>query len=81
MVADRKFDTIALSSAEVVTVYAEGHAVMYVNDVADLPSRRAIPVEGDTRRGVPHDIVLEYADLRLLGTRGVRRVAITFVWQ
>ncbi|MFC7249543.1 universal stress protein [Halomicroarcula sp. GCM10025324] len=62
-VVDRqKFDDPALSSAELATIYAEDHAVVSVNEVTQMADGRDIVVEGETRHGVPHETILEYAD-------------------
>jgi len=62
VVDERKFDDPALSSAELATIYAEDHASMTVADVASLAAEHDVIVEGDTRHGVPHEIILAYAE-------------------
>lgn len=61
-VVDRqKFDDPALSSAELATIYAEDHAVVSVAEVTAMATERDVEVMGDTRHGVPHEAILEYA--------------------
>ncbi|MFB6184336.1 MAG: universal stress protein [Haloarculaceae archaeon] len=62
VVDQRRFDDPALSSAELATIYARDHAVLCVSGVADMAAERDVHVEGDTRHGVPHDVILDYAD-------------------
>ena len=62
-VIDRqKFDDPALSSAELATIYAEDHATISVEAVAEMAAEAGVSVEGVTRHGVPHETILEYAD-------------------
>jgi nucleotide-binding universal stress UspA family protein len=62
-VVDRqRFGESALSSAELATIYAEDHAAACVAEVERMTEGRDISVEGDTRHGVPHEIIMEYAD-------------------
>lgn len=63
VVDQRKFNDPALSSAELATIYAEDHAVMTVADVASMATEYDVIVEGDTRHGVPHEIILDYAEM------------------
>jgi nucleotide-binding universal stress UspA family protein len=62
VVDERRFDDPALSSAELATIYAEDHAVLSVDEVIGMAADRPVTVEGDTRHGVPDEIILEYAD-------------------
>jgi nucleotide-binding universal stress UspA family protein len=62
VVDERRFDHPALSSAELATIYAEDHAAVCVREVTDMASERDIGVEGDTRHGIPHEVILDYAD-------------------
>lgn len=62
VVDERRFDDPALSSAELATIYAEDHAVMSVAEVIEMASERAVTVDGDTRHGIPHEVILTYAD-------------------
>jgi nucleotide-binding universal stress UspA family protein len=62
VVDERRFDDPALSSAELATIYAEDHASDFVTEVAELAAERGVSVERDTRHGVPHEVILEYAD-------------------
>jgi nucleotide-binding universal stress UspA family protein len=62
-VVDRnKFSEPALSAAELETIYAEDHAAMCVSDVADMAAEYDVPVEGDTRHGIPHEVILAVAE-------------------
>ncbi|WP_318568329.1 universal stress protein [Salinigranum marinum] len=62
-VVDRqRFGESALSSAELATIYAEDHAAACVAEVERMTEGRDISVEGDTRHGVPHEVIMEYAD-------------------
>lgn len=62
-VVDRqRFGESALSSAELATIYAEDHAAACVAEVERMTEGRDVSVEGDTRHGVPHEIIMEYAD-------------------
>jgi nucleotide-binding universal stress UspA family protein len=62
VVDKRRFGDPALSSAELATIYAEDHAEMCVVDVVEMAAERPVTVEGDTRHGIPHEIILDYAD-------------------
>jgi nucleotide-binding universal stress UspA family protein len=57
----RRVDDTALSSAELATIYARDHAVMSVSEVSEMAARSDVTVRGDTRDGVPHEVILEYA--------------------
>ena len=62
VVDERRFDEPALSSAELATIYAEDHAAVCVTKVSEMAADTDVDVEGDTRHGVPHEVILEYAD-------------------
>lgn len=62
VVDERRFGEPALSSAELATIYAENHASMCVEEVAELAEETNVRVEGDIRHGIPHEVILEYAD-------------------
>jgi nucleotide-binding universal stress UspA family protein len=62
VVDERRFDDPALGSAELATIYAEDHAVLSVDEVIGMAGDRPVTVEGDTRHGVPDEIILAYAD-------------------
>lgn len=62
VVDQRRFEDPALSSAELATIYAEDHAAVCVDEVVDMAEERNVVVQGDTRHGVPHDVILEYAE-------------------
>jgi len=62
VVDERRFDEPALSSAELETIYAEDHASINVAEVTSMADERAVTVEGDTRHGIPHEVILDYAD-------------------
>lgn len=75
-VVDRqKFHDTALSSAELATIYAEDHAVVSVSEVTQMAADRDVDVRGDTRHGVPHEAILDYAtevaaDVVVVGEHG-----------
>ena len=58
----RRFDDPALSAAELATIYAEDHAVVSVREVTEMAEGRDVRIEGDTRHGIPHEVILDYAD-------------------
>lgn len=62
VVDGRRFDEPALSSKELATIYAEDHAAVTVTSVAEMAAESGVPVEGDIRHGVPHEVIVEYAD-------------------
>jgi nucleotide-binding universal stress UspA family protein len=62
VVDQRRFDEPALSSAELATIYAEEHADVCVTEVTEMARGRDVAVEGDARHGIPHELILEYAD-------------------
>lgn len=62
VVDQRRFDEPALSSAELETIYAEDHAMVCVTEVTEMAEESAVTVEGDTRHGIPHEVILDYAD-------------------
>jgi len=62
VVDQRRFDDPALSSAELATIYAEDHAVVSVAEVVEMADGRPVTVRGETRHGVPHEVILDYAD-------------------
>ena len=75
VVDQRKFNEPALSSAELATIYAEEHAVLCTKEVTEMAQERNIPVHGDVRHGLPHEVILEYAedveaDLIVIGEHG-----------
>ena len=75
VVVRRRFDDPALGSAELATIYAEDHAAVCVDGVVGMAEDRNVVVRGDTRHGVPHDVILEYAeevdaDVVVLGEHG-----------
>ena len=75
VVDQRRFDDPALSSAELATIYAGDHAAVCVREVTEMAEERDVRVEGDTRHGVPHEVILDYAeevdaDVILIGEHG-----------
>ena len=62
VVDERRLDDPALSSAELATIYAEDHAVISVDEVVEMAESRPVTVKGDTRHGIPDEIIVEYAD-------------------
>ena len=61
VVDERRFGDPALSSAELATIYAEDHAAVSVDEVIEMAEHRSVVVEGDTRHGTPHEVIVEYA--------------------
>jgi nucleotide-binding universal stress UspA family protein len=62
-VVDRqRFGESALSAAELATIYAEDHAAACVAEVERMTEGRDVSVEGDTRHGIPHEVIMTYAD-------------------
>ncbi|MFC7228598.1 universal stress protein [Salinirubellus salinus] len=75
VVDQRRFDDPALGAAELATIYAEDHAVLTVEEVTALAAGEAVAVDGDTRHGVPEEVILEYAaevdaDVIVVGEHG-----------
>lgn len=75
VVDQRRFDETALSAGELATIYAEDHAGMSLEEVAGMAAERGVDVEGDTRHGLPHEVILEYAaevdaDVVVVGEHG-----------
>jgi len=62
VVDERRFGDPALSSAELATIYAEDHATITVDEVTRMAEESDVDVEGDTQHGLPHEIILDYAD-------------------
>jgi nucleotide-binding universal stress UspA family protein len=62
VVDQRRFDDPALSSAELVTMYVEDEAALTLTEIAEMATRRDVAIEGDTRHGIPHEVILAYAD-------------------
>ena len=62
VVDQRRFDDPALSSAELATIYAEDHATLSVREVTGMADERDVRVEGVTRHGIPHEVIVDYAD-------------------
>jgi nucleotide-binding universal stress UspA family protein len=56
----RKYSEPTLSSAELMTIYAEEHAADCVSKVAEMAGER-VPVVGVTRHGLPETVIREYA--------------------
>jgi nucleotide-binding universal stress UspA family protein len=62
-VVDRRVvDEPGLSSAETVTIAVEDRGHDCVAEVSRTADRAGVAVEGVHRHGVPHEVVLEYAD-------------------
>jgi nucleotide-binding universal stress UspA family protein len=62
-VVDRRVhDEPGLSSTELVTMEVETHGHDCVAEVSRMAERAGVEVAGDFRHGVPHELVLEYAD-------------------
>ena len=71
----RRFNDPALSSAELATIYADDHAAMSVKEVTEMATEKDVTVEGDTRHGIPEEVILEYAeeigaDVIIIGEHG-----------
>ncbi|WP_435348855.1 universal stress protein [Haloarchaeobius sp. HRN-SO-5] len=62
VVDQRRFDDPALSSAELATIFADEHAAVCVEEVTKMAADTAVAVDGDIRHGVPHEVILDYAD-------------------
>lgn len=62
VVDNQRFNEPGLSTSELATIYAEDHATVSVAEVTDMAGQSAVTVEGDTRHGVPHEVILEYAE-------------------
>ncbi|AFK21550.1 universal stress protein (plasmid) [Haloferax mediterranei ATCC 33500] len=62
VVDQRRFDSPALSSAELATIYAEDNAALCVKEVAEMAEGSNVRVEGDSKHGIPHEVILDYAD-------------------
>ncbi|AXG06364.1 universal stress protein [Haloplanus rubicundus] len=62
VVDQRRFGDPALSSSELATIYAEDHAAVCVGEVTAMAEAHDVRVEGDTRHGIPHEVIREYAD-------------------
>jgi nucleotide-binding universal stress UspA family protein len=61
-VVDRRVvDEPGLSSAEAVTIEAEDHANEYIGDVCQRAEAEEVAASGETRHGIPHELILEYA--------------------
>jgi nucleotide-binding universal stress UspA family protein len=58
----RRCDQPALGAAELVTIYAEDEAATAVAEVREMAAGTGVVVEGDTRRGVPADVILDRAE-------------------
>ncbi|WP_254270999.1 universal stress protein [Haloarcula marina] len=61
VVDERRFNEPALSSTELATIFAEDHATMTIADVRELADGTGVNIEGDTRHGIPHEVILDYA--------------------
>ena len=59
VVDQRRFDEPALSSAELAKIYAEDHADMCVNEVQDMYDGNTVRIRGETRYGLPHEVILD----------------------
>ena len=75
VVDERRFNHPALSSAELATIYAEDHAAVCVREVTEMADQHDVLVDGDTRHGVPDEVILEYAnevdaDVIVIGEHG-----------
>jgi nucleotide-binding universal stress UspA family protein len=71
----RRFNDPALSSAELATIYADDHAAVSVNEVTEMAAEQDVAVEGETRHGIPEEVILEYAeeidaDVIIIGEHG-----------
>lgn len=75
VVDTRRVEEPALGSAALSTVYAEDNAQECVSGVVERASEVGVPVESVIRRGVPHEVILDYAaaidaDVIVLGAHG-----------
>lgn len=62
-VVDRRvIDEPGLSSVEAVTIAAEDLGQTHVVAVCERAAERGVAAEGRTHHGIPHELILEYAD-------------------
>lgn len=62
VVDERRLGEQALSTAELATIYAEEDAATAIVEATELAASRNVSVRPVSRRGVPHDVVIDYAD-------------------
>jgi nucleotide-binding universal stress UspA family protein len=58
----RRFADTALSSAELAAIKGADDAALSVSAVREMAAAKGVEVRGDTRHGVPHEVILAYAD-------------------
>ena len=61
VIDERRFDDPALGSADLARIYAEDRATLTVDDVVEMAADEDVPANGETRRGIPEEVILEYA--------------------
>lgn len=59
----RKFNEPALSADELAAIVAEDHGFHCVQEVTKMAEGTGVTVEGDVRHGVPHEAILDYAEV------------------
>jgi nucleotide-binding universal stress UspA family protein len=75
-VVDRRVvDEPGLSSAEAVTIDAEDHGHDCVEEICQRAAEREVAAAGETRHGVPHELILDHArdidaDVIVIGEHG-----------
>lgn len=84
VVDERRFVESALGSAELATIYAQDDASLSVREVTEMAERNGVSVEGATRHGTPHEVILDYADevdadVVLMGAHGAHDVHLSGV--
>lgn len=75
VVDERRFNNPALSTTELLTIFAEDHAHFCVKEVRQMAGDRSLDIHGDIRYGRPEAVILEYAtevgaDTIVLGEHG-----------
>jgi len=62
VVDERRVEEPALGTAALSTVYAEESAQDCMSDIRQRADEADVPVESVIRRGVPHEVIIGYAD-------------------
>lgn len=58
----RSLEEPALSSEELMTMLVEDHCRDEIEAVSSMTREAGVPMEWDSRHGVPHEVIAEYAD-------------------
>jgi len=74
----RRHEEHALSSAELSTIAAEDQAISCIDELRELAKSSGVAVEGATRHGIPHEVIIEYgeeidADVIVVGEHGAHK--------